>query len=259
MHPILLKIGPVTIYSYGVAIATAFFAVTYLCARRAEKEGFDPQKIVDLGFYIILAAIVGSRLLYVIINIEYFLKNPLHIFKVWEGGLVFFGGLVGAATVAIVFLKKNRLPVWPLADIIAPFLALGQSIGRLGCFFAGCCYGRPTDVPWAITFTNKISLAPLHEHLHPTQLYSSISNLLVFSILLFIYKIKRFPGQVFWSYLFLYSVTRFTIETFRGDERGYLIENLISTSQFIGIIMMAVSIIMYARGLKTVYPIKKRG
>ncbi|MBI5186367.1 MAG: prolipoprotein diacylglyceryl transferase [Nitrospinae bacterium] len=248
MHPILFHLGPATIYSYGVAIAAAFFVGITLASKRAKKEGLDPNKIIDLCFYILIAAIVGSRLLYVGINISYFIKNPLDIFKLWQGGLVFYGGLIGAVIVAVLYLKKKRLPVWRVADLLAPSLALGQSIGRLGCFLAGCCYGKPTEGHWGVTFSDPDSLAPLHVSLHPTQLYSSFLDLAIFFALLYIQKIKKFQGQVFWTYLFLYSTGRFIIEFFRGDKRGFVFEGILSTSQFIGIFMFALSIFMYLRG-----------
>ncbi len=251
MHPVLFQLGPLTIHSYGVAIATAFFVAISLAASRAKKEGYDPQKIVDLGFYILIAAIVGSRILYILINIQHYIQNPLDVFKIWEGGLVFYGGLIGAALTAIYYLRKHRLPVWAIGDIAAPSLALGQSIGRWGCFFAGCCYGKSSEVPWSIMFTNENSLAPLHQHLHPTQLYSSLSAFIIFCVLLYVHKIKKFDGQVFWAYLMLYSVARFIIEFFRGDAaRGAVMGNMVSTSQFIGIFLFATAAFMFFRKRK---------
>ena len=244
MHPILFHFGPLTIYSYGAAIATAFLSGIFLASWAAKKEGIDPQKIMDLAFYILVAAIVGSRLLFVLINIRDYAENPLGVFKIWQGGLVFYGGLLGAIPVSIYYLRKNHLPVWPVADIVAPALALGEIFGRWGCFFAGCCYGKPSGVPWSVAFTDPDSLAPLHVHLHPTQLYSSVAALIIFLLLLYVRKIKRFHGQVFWSYLLLYSLARFVIEFFRGDERGFVWEGTLSTSQFIGIFIFAASIAM---------------
>lgn len=248
MHPILFQLGPVTIYAYGVAIATAFFVGISLASKRAQKEGLDAQKVIDLCFYLLIAAIVGSRVLYVGINFSYFIKNPLDVFKLWQGGLVFYGGLIAAVIVAFFYLKKNQLPAWRTVDILVPSLALGQAIGRWGCFLAGCCYGKPTGLPWGITFSDPASLAPLHVHLHPTQLYSSLFNLAVFFTLLQIHKTKKFHGQVFWAYLLLYSTGRFIIEFFRGDERGFLFEGILSTSQFIGIFVFTLSLFMCLRG-----------
>ncbi len=247
LHPILFQIGPISIYSYGASIAAAFLAGITFASWSGKKEGLDPQKIVDLCFYILIAAIVGSRLLYIVVNYQHYLKNPLDVLKIWQGGLVFYGGLICAVAVAIRYLKKNQLPLWPMADVLAPALALGQCIGRWGCFFAGCCYGKPTELPWGIVFANESSLAPLHQALHPTQIYSSLNGLIIFFLLLAIRKIRKFHGQVFCSYLLLYSVGRFIIEFFRGDERGFAVEEVLSTSQFIGIFLFVTGILLFFR------------
>ena len=243
MHPILFKIGPITIYTYGVLIATAFFLGLALAVRQARMEGEDLQKIMDLGFYILLSAVVGSRLLYIAVEFREYLSNPLRIFKVWEGGLVFYGGFIIAMAVVIIYIKKNEMSLWKVGDILAPSVAIGQGVGRLGCFFAGCCYGRETDVPWAVIFKNPNTLAPMDVHLHPTQLYDSANGFIIFAALLILRKFKKFDGQLFWTYTLLYAVGRFIVEIFRGDERGFVTASL-STSQFIAIPLFAVSIVM---------------
>ena len=243
MHPILFKIGPITIYTYGVLIATAFFLGLALAARQARVEGEDPQKIMDLSFYILISAIAGSRLLYIVVEYKEYISNPLRIFKVWEGGLVFYGGFIMAMAVVIIYVKKNEMSLWKVGDILAPSVAIGQGVGRLGCFFAGCCYGRETDVPWAVIFKNPNTLAPMDVHLHPTQLYDSANGFIIFAILLILRKFKKFDGQLFWTYTLLYAVGRFIVEIFRGDERGFVTASL-STSQFIAIPLFAVSIVM---------------
>ena len=243
MHPILFKIGPITIYTYGVLIATAFFLGLALAVRQARMEGEDLQKIMDLGFYILLSAVVGSRLLYIAVEFREYLSNPLRIFKVWEGGLVFYGGFIMAIAVVIIYVKKNEMSLWKVGDILAPSVAIGQGVGRLGCFFAGCCYGRETDVPWAVIFKNPNTLAPMDVHLHPTQLYDSANGFIIFAALLILRKFKKFDGQLFWTYTLLYAVGRFIVEIFRGDERGFVTASL-STSQFIAIPLFAVSIVM---------------
>lgn len=252
MHPILFKIGPITIYTYGVLIAAAFFLGLALAVRQARIEGEDPQKIMDLGFYILISAIVGSRLIYVIVDYKEYLSDPLRIFKVWEGGLVFYGGFIMAAAVVIIYLRNHKMNVWKVGDLFAPSIAIGQGVGRLGCFFAGCCYGRESDVPWAIVFKDPHTLAPMGVHLHPTQLYDSANGFIIFSILIIFRRFKKFDGQLFWTYTLLYAIGRFIVEIFRGDERGFLIEpdsfasltTGLSTSQFIAILLFAVSIIM---------------
>ena len=247
MHPILFKLGPITIYTYGLFIALAFLASIYLAALSAKREGIDSQKIIDLSFYLMLAAIIGSRLLYVLLNFKYYLSAPGAIWQIWEGGLVFYGGLIAAAAVSFIYIRKKGLNLWQITDIFAPSIALGQAIGRWGCFFAGCCYGKPTDLPWAITFHDPASLAPLGIPLHPTQLYSSLKDLIIFAILILLQKRKKFHGQLFWAYVLFYAVLRFIVEFFRGDPRCFLPGELLSTAQVIGIALFLLAIVMLRR------------
>ncbi|TAL26025.1 MAG: prolipoprotein diacylglyceryl transferase [Nitrospirae bacterium] len=243
MHPVLIKIGPLTIHTYGVMIAAGFILGLALAVRQARKQLIPAEKIVDLGFYMLLAAIIGSRLFFIIVNAGYYLKHPLDIFKIWEGGLVFYGGVILAIPTAIWFVKKKGLDLWETADIFAPSLAIAHAIGRLGCISAGCCHGREAhDLPWAITFSDPECLAPTGIPLHPTQLYESAGEFLNFLILLILRRRQSFKGQLFWTYLLIYSIVRFTVEFFRGDEaRGFLIGN-ISVSQGISILLFLVAV-----------------
>lgn len=238
MHPILFRFGPLTIHTYGFLVAVGFLLGLGLAARQARKEGILPNKIVDLGFYILLAAIIGSRLFFILINYNYYIKNPLAIFKIWEGGLVFYGGVLFALPTAVWYIKKNNFDLWNTADIFAPSLAIGHAIGRLGCFSAGCCYGKPAPgLPWAVTFSDPESLAQIGIPLHPTQLYESAGEFINFLILITLRKHQSFKGQLFWTYLLLYSVLRFIVEFFRGDEaRGFLIGS-ISISEGISVLI----------------------
>jgi phosphatidylglycerol:prolipoprotein diacylglycerol transferase len=211
----------------------------------------DPQKILDLCFYLLIASILGGRLLYVVVEYKYFLANPIEMLKFWKGGLVYYGGLIAAVGVGWLCMKKFQLPFWKTADVLAPSIAIGQAIGRWGCFFAGCCYGVRTDMPWGITFTNPDSLAPLGVPLHPTQIYLSLNALLIFGVLLWVQKRKRFDGQVLLTYGILYSIGRFIIEFFRGDDRGYAIPDTLSTSQFIGLFILGLSILFWVRRRST--------
>lgn len=247
MHPVLLEIGILKIFTYGFLVASGFFVAIHLAVRQGKKEGIDPQKILDLSFYILVSAIIGARLLFIVVEYKYFIENPVEILKFWKGGLVFYGGLIGAALVTVYFIKKNPMPLWKVADIAAPSLAIGQAIGRWGCFFAGCCYGKRSDLPWAITFTDGRSLAPLNIPLHPSQIYLSLNVFFIFLFLIWFRKRKSFDGQLFWIYGILYSIGRFIIEFFRGDDRGFAVEGVLSTSQFIGIFTLSLSIFMLVK------------
>jgi phosphatidylglycerol:prolipoprotein diacylglycerol transferase len=244
MHPELFKISLLTVHTYGVLVAAGFLLGLGLAVRQAGKEGIPPNKIVDLGFYILLSALIGSRLFYVMINASHYMKNPLDIFKVWEGGLVFYGGLLLAVPTVLWYVKKNTLGVWNIADMFAPSLAIGHAIGRVGCFYSGCCYGKPAEgLPWAVTFTDPQSLALIGVPLHPTQLYESLGEFIIFFMLIILRKYKSFNGQLFMTYIILYSVLRFIVEFFRGDAARGFISPLISLSQGVSILMFLVAIV----------------
>jgi len=243
MHPFLFKIGNFSIYTYGFFLATGFAAGLLLAKSEAKRLGQNPDKIMDLAFYILISAIIGSRLLYVLTNLETFIKDPVGIFRIWEGGLVFYGGFIAAMITAIVLLKKWNMDLWTIADLTAPSIAAGQFLGRIGCFSAGCCYGKICDLPWAIVFRNPDSLAPVGIPLHPTQLYHAFSNLIIFFFLWFYRKRTKFKGQLFWLYILLYGITRAFVEIFRGDFRGYTFFNILSISQIIGLTMAIIAII----------------
>lgn len=247
MHPILIKFGPLTIYSYGFFVAIGFLLATIYAMREAGREGVEPQKVSDLAFYLIISAIIGARLLFIIIEPHDFMENPSEIFKIWKGGLVFYGGFITALITGIWYVKRKGMPLWKTADILAPAIALGQSLGRIGCFSAGCCYGKETDAPWAVTFTDTKSLARLGVPLHPTQLYESALDLGIFLFLISYKKRKSFEGQLIWLYTLLYAVVRFIVEIFRGDPRGSAFSGLLSTSQIIGIAMASVAVVMIAK------------
>ena len=242
MYPVLFCIGPFTLHTYGVFVAMAFLSAIALALREGRRVGEDPNKILDLCFYALVAAIVGSRILYVLVNWSIFARDPLEILRIWHGGLVFYGGFIGAVAVAFWYIGRHGLPLLKTFDIIAPSIAFGQFVGRIGCLFAGCCYGKTCYLPWAVTFTHSESLAPKGVPLHPTQVYSSLTSLVIFLVLAGLARIKKFEGQIFWTYVFLYGFARFVLEYFRGDERGMFLQGMFSTSQLIGLIMIVVAI-----------------
>ena len=248
MCPIFIRIGPLTIHTYGVLVATGFLVGIILAVRQAKRQGIPSERIIDLGFYLLLAAIIGSRLFFVALNASHYLKHPLDILKIWEGGLVFYGGLLLALPTAFWYMHRYRLDTWTVADIFAPSIAIGHAIGRLGCLSAGCCYGRPVEgLLWAVTFRHPESLARIGIPLHPVQLYESIGELAIFLILIMLRKRGPFRGRLFWTYIMLYSVLRFAVEFFRGDEaRGFILPG-ISVAQAISVLMIVSAFVAMKR------------
>lgn len=245
MHPILLKIGSFTIYTYGFMIATGIMIALFVARKEAKRVGVDPEKITDLCFYLVISGVVGSRIFYIATTPEMFVDDFLEIFRIWNGGLVFYGAFIGAFITGTVYVTKHKLPLWKVADICAPAVAIGHVFGRLGCFFAGCCYGRVCDLPWAVSFTDPNTLArPIGELLHPTQLYGSGSNLFIFLILISIKRRMKFDGQLFWIYVMLYGIVRSINEMFRADFRGEFLFQTFSISQVIGWSMASLALVM---------------
>jgi phosphatidylglycerol:prolipoprotein diacylglycerol transferase len=217
MFPLLFRIGPFTLHTYGVLLAVAFSLALWYSLREARKEQLNTDSMTNLFLIVVLSAIIGSRLLFVLFSYRYFLEHPLDAFRIWEGGLVFHGGLLLAIAASVVYLRRSGLPLWKTADIAGPAVALGQAVGRLGCLAAGCCYGEATSLPWGITFSHPETLAPRDIPLHPTQLYASLSGWIVFLVLHLFRKKSHVPGQVFWLYLLLASSARFIEDFYRGS------------------------------------------
>ncbi len=215
MHPIAF--GP--IHWYGVMVALGFMAGLWTASRRGLLSGIAAEKIVDLGPWLIVGTIVGARFLYVISYWhESFEGRPfIEVFKVWQGGLVFYGGLIGATLAGMIYLRIHKLPIWKVADIVAPSIALGYVFGRMGCLLNGCCYGRACDLPWAIRYPADNPLEPPTFPVHPTQVYESLLNLVLYGALAWLYRHKKFDGQVFGAYLICYAFLRSFVEMFRGD------------------------------------------
>lgn len=251
MHPILFNIGPLPIHSYGALIATGFLASVWLIKRLSIRAGLNTDRVLDLVFWAFLVGFAGARLTYVVTMWSQFENDLLGVFKVWEGGLVFYGGPLAVVPFAIWYIRRHRLPVWKVMDVLAPGLVTGHIFGRIGCLGAGCCYGRPTDVPWAIKLNSELVETSLRNvPLHPTQIYESGSLAILLAGLLWINKHKRFDGQVVLSYFMAYAVIRSVIEVYRGDsDRGYLIGDLISTSQGISIVAFIIAAVFLVRRL----------
>jgi phosphatidylglycerol:prolipoprotein diacylglycerol transferase len=251
MHPILFSIGNWPVYSYGVLLAAAYLIGLQLGVVRARKAGVDPARVMDLGIYLIIAALVGAKLMLIAVDWDYFKSQPRELLSLVRAGGVFYGGLIAAVAVGLWLVRRYKLPVWTTADLMAPGIALGHVVGRFGCLMAGCCYGRPTDVAWAITFTDPLAAqnvgTPLGIPLHPTQLYDAGAELIILGLLLFTErKGKPFAGRTFWLYLLLYAISRFIIEFYRGDPNRGTVFGALSTSQFVSLLLIPGSLLMLA-------------
>lgn len=248
MCPKLLEIGPFTLHTYGVMLALALLASIYVAAWLGKKEGISPKYVWDFGFVVIISAIIGSKLLLVVTSLDYYLQDLSRLFSIdfLRAGGVFYGGLLGAIAGCYIFARMNpSVSFLKMSDIAAPAIPLGQAIGRLGCFSAGCCWGSHSDLPWAVTFTNTYSHdligVPLNETLHPVQLYESFIWMILFMVLWTALRKQffRVPGQLLCVYLMSFGIIRFLLEYVRGDlERGVYFNGLLSTSQIISLLVV---------------------
>ncbi len=209
MYPIICQMGPFTIYSYGLLLVVAFLVSSTLATFQAKKQKINPDIIFNLSFTVFISGIIGARSLYVIENITYYLRNPLEIIMLQLGGLSWFGGLILGFLSGTVYLKKKKLSIYRILDLMSPFVALGQAIGRIGCLSNGCCFGK----------ISKFGLYfPVHKLvLIPTQIYSSLALVFIFIILRFLQDRPHKEGEIFFAYLLFYSIKRFFIEFWRAD------------------------------------------
>jgi phosphatidylglycerol:prolipoprotein diacylglycerol transferase len=241
VHPIAFHLGPLVIHWYGVMIALAFLAGLWTATRRARRENISGEKIADVTLWLMVGGIIGARFVYVTTywREEFASQKFSEIFMIQHGGLVYYGGFLGAAAAGIIYILWKKMPLWKTVDVLAPSVALGCVFGRIGCLLNGCCYGRPTNLPWAITFTNpqaqELSGTPLGHPLHPTEIYDALLNLVLYVFLAWLFRRKKFDGQVFATYLLCYAVTRSTVEYFRGDYTGLHYHLGLTPAQWIGV------------------------
>lgn len=243
MHPYLFHIGNYYQPTYGVMAALGMIVGLWVVFRLARQQGLDPDKMWNLGALAIFSGIIGARVLMILVDFRHYWENPRELFSVsllLQSGGVFSGGLVAAIIACWWYLRREGIPFLQAADIFAPGVAIGHALGRIGCFSAGCCFGKQTTVPWAVTFTNpaanQLVGTPLGVPLHPTQLYEFVAEVFNFAILYWLVKRKRFEGQVIGLYMFLYGVQRYFIEFFRGDEgRGAVFGGMMSGTQLIAL------------------------
>lgn len=209
MHPIICKLGPLTVYSYGLMLAIAFIVCSTLITAQAKKQDIPAEIAFNLAFLIFISGIIGARIFYIAMNMGYYIKNPLEIIMLQQGGLAWFGGLIFGVFSGLYYLKAKKLPVYKILDLFAPFVALGQAIGRIGCLLNGCCFGKASQF--------GLYFQVYDAQLIPTQLYSSLALLLIFFILRYLQNRPHREGQIFFTYLLLYSTKRFFIEFWRAD------------------------------------------
>jgi phosphatidylglycerol---prolipoprotein diacylglyceryl transferase len=248
LHPILFKIGSFQLPTYGVLLASALIAALYTVVRLGRREGLDTGRLVDFSTWIIVTALLGAKVLMILTEWSFYSAHPGQIFSMatLEAGGVFYGGFIAATVFAIWYIRTYKLQFWRVFDIYAPAIALGQSIGRLGCFSAGCDYGVPSHSFWAVTFSSEFSHqmtgVPLGIPLFPWQIVASITMLCIFGILIWRYRHKSRDGEIFLLYIVLYAIARFSLEFLRGDpDRGFVFNHLLSTSQFIALLVLGVA------------------
>ncbi|MCA1603598.1 MAG: prolipoprotein diacylglyceryl transferase [Acidobacteria bacterium] len=252
MYPELFRIGNFPINTYGVFLALAFLCALLITVRLAARDGLPREKIYDLSLWMLLASLIGSKILMFFVEPEY-QENPLQLLSLdfLRSGGVFYGGLLGAILAGYFLMRRYSLPWWKTADACAPGIAIGNFFGRQGCFAAGCCWGNPTSLPWGVKFTelgHQITGVPTDVHLHPTQLYESLTMLIVFLFLLWLHKHRRFSGQVILLYALIYSGIRFMIEFVRDNKRSELmgLTSLtgLSTSQLISLLIGITALVL---------------
>jgi phosphatidylglycerol:prolipoprotein diacylglycerol transferase len=250
MHPILIDFGFFQLPSYGMLLAFGVIAALWTLRSRADRAGMDGAHLVDFGLWLVIWALVGAKLLLVLVELPRYLRDPGAILGTIRAGGVFLGGFVAAVVAAVVLLRRYNLPTLPSFDVLSPSLALGHAIGRIGCLMAGCCWGASCDLPWAITYSSPIAAqnlgTPLHQPLHPFPVYSSLFNFGLYALLAAYYRRRPAAGRVFATYLLLYGIGRFLLEWTRGDAvRGFVLGGDLSTSQLISIALIATGTVLH--------------
>jgi phosphatidylglycerol---prolipoprotein diacylglyceryl transferase len=256
MHPVLFQLGPVTIYTYGVLVAAGVLLGLWYARRQAPRAGLDPDRVWNLGIYVILAALIVAKIWLVFTAWDYYMANPRQILSMetFQSGGTFYGGVVGALLTVGLYTYFQKMPLLSVLDTFSAALPLGHVIGRLGCFAAGCCYGKPTSLPWGVVFTNpaaeRLAGTPLGVHLHPTQLYEAAVEAVNFFVLVWLGARQKFTGQILGAYMMLYGAERGTIEFFRGDPgRTMLFHDSFSLMQIMSVGMILTGAFLWWRGL----------
>ncbi len=246
MHPILFKIGPFTIYTFGVMVALGIVFAYLILMKLAEKENMDKNDVSDLMIWTVVSGFIGARVFFFLYNPQY-LSSPWRIFYFWEGGLVWYGGFLFGFVTALYLSKKKNIPVWKIADIAVIAGEVGLAFGRIGCTMAGCCYGKECHSQLAIVFKDPHSAAPLNVPLYPTEPVSSVANFLIAFVLYLLYKRRKASGEIFGFYFVFYGIFRFLIEFWRATPKEYL--GFLSNNQVLSVFMVTIGmgIVLYRR------------
>lgn len=239
MHSTLFKIFGIPIRSYGLMMVVGFAAGLWRMTRVCRKRGIDPERVYDLSLIVLLSGIIGSRIVYILLNPD--TESFRDFFAVWNGGLSFHGGVALALLAALVYTRRYKLSYWKLADLFAPSLALAYAFTRIGCFLNGCCYGAPTSLPWGVRFDECGILTPLS---HPTQIYAFLANVAIFLALIGLEKLKRKQGFIFVSYIGLYGVYRFFVEFLRKGYSAELWRFGLTQAQGVSLVMILVAVVL---------------
>jgi phosphatidylglycerol:prolipoprotein diacylglycerol transferase len=246
VHNTLFSIGPFTLHWYGVLMALGFFAGLWTASRRAERAGISPETIMDISAPLLIGGILGARILYVVSYWnESFAKAPWwEVLMIQHGGLVYYGGFIGAALAYFAFVFWKGIPVWKMADALAPSVPLGQAFGRFGCLMNGCCYGAPTDLPWAIHFPADHATGGVG--VHPTQIYEAVLCVGLYVFLAWLFRHKRFDGVVLAAYLVGYAILRSFVEMFRGDYPARHLEGWVTPAHLVSAGILAAGLVLFA-------------
>jgi phosphatidylglycerol---prolipoprotein diacylglyceryl transferase len=255
MHPRIFSSDFFVLHTFGVFLAAAYLVALWWLLRSSKREGLRGESVAGLGLWIIIGAIIGAKALMVVRFYPEYLANPADLWSLTtlQSAGDFYGGFIGAILAALIYFKRHpELPAWETADVSAPAIALGQAIGRIGCFMAGDDYGRPTNLPWAVAFKHPdaadIGGAPLGIPLHPVQLYESLICLALFFFLVRLARNKRFEGEIILAYTCLYALARYFLEFLRGDaDRGFVLGGLLSTSQAIAVVALILCIPLFLK------------
>jgi phosphatidylglycerol:prolipoprotein diacylglycerol transferase len=252
MHPVLFELGSIKLHAYGAMLAISFFLGILLAARRARARGVNPDLVFDTSLVIVFASILGSRLMYVVFH-RGEMQTWIDLVAVWRGGLTMYGGVLAAMGAALVYVRRRGVAFLRMADVMAPSLGLGLMLTRIGCFLNGCCYGKPTELPFGVHFPDETFVGHLFQGaaVHPTQLYSAFTGLIILVALLAYDRSRRHEGQVFALYLVLDGAGRFGLDFFRYYEANVYVLGGLTISQLIsvGLVFLGLLLWFYARRL----------